>query len=136
VTIRAACHADLPAIAQIQSLAPDASQWNPNDYLAFDCRVAVAEGAVIGFIVTRSVAGGESEILNLAVTPQVRRKGVGRHLLSDTLSRCSGDFFLEVRESNAAARRFYEHLGFEVVTRRLQYYSNPEESALVMKFHS
>src|SRR5450631_419266 len=129
VTIRPATGQDLPAIAQIQSLAPDASQWNPNDYLAFDCRVAVAEGSVVGFIVARPVAHCEWEILNLAVTPEVRRKGVGRQLLGDILAHAPGDFFLEVRESNAAARRFYEHLGFEVVTKRLQYYSNPEESA-------
>jgi len=134
--IRSAFEQDLSSIEAIQSSSPEASQWTPRDYLAMDCRVAVAEGSVIGFVVSRRVADGEWEILNLAVTPQARRKGIGRQLLGDILSDARGDFFLEVRESNAAARRFYEHLGFEVVTTRPGYYSSPEESGLVMKFHS
>lgn len=136
VIIRPASEPDLSAIAEIQSAAPTASQWNPQEYLAFECSVALAGDAVVGFIVARPVAEGEFEILNLAVTPEARRKGVGRRLLGDTLSRRSGDYYLEVRESNAVARNFYEHLGFEVVTKRPGYYSDPEESGLVMRYHS
>lgn len=136
MTIRPACEQDLPAIAEIQSGAPDASQWNPRDYLAFDCRVAIAEDSVAGFVVARSVAEGEWEILNLAVRLSNRRQGIGRQLLGDILALGPGEFFLEVRESNVAARAFYEHLGFEVVTKRLRYYPDSGESAIVMKFHS
>ena len=62
--------------------------------------------------------------------------GIGRQLLGEVLTGHAGDFFLEVRESNATARRFYEYAGFQVITKRLQYYSNPEETAIVMKLYS
>jgi [ribosomal protein S18]-alanine N-acetyltransferase len=136
VIIRAATEQDLPAIARIQSAAPEASQWDPGDYLALDCRVAVHEGSVAGFVVARPVAEAEWEILNLAVAPDARRRGIGRQLLGDILACHRGEFFLEVRESNATARSFYERLGFQMVTKRLRYYANPEESAIVMKLYS
>jgi ribosomal-protein-alanine N-acetyltransferase len=136
MTIRTATEHDLPAIAGIQSGSPEASQWDPRDYLTYQCRVAEHLGAVVGFVVTRPVAQGECEILNLAVAPAVRRQGIGRQLLSDVLARRPGSLFLEVRESNAAARSFYTRFGFEVVTKRLQYYANPAEPAIVMKLYS
>ena len=136
MVIRAASEQDLPAIAAIQSAAPEASHWNPRDYLTYECRVAEEGSAVVGFIVARALAEREWEILNLAVAPNARRRGIGRHLLGDTLTRHVGEFFLEVRESNATARRFYEYAGFREITRRLQYYDDPDESAIVMKLFS
>ena len=65
-----------------------------------------------------------------------RRRGIGRHLLGDLLARHAGEFFLEVRESNFAARRFYEYAGFQEIAKRLQYYTNPIEAAIVMKLFS
>jgi ribosomal-protein-alanine N-acetyltransferase len=132
VIVRAASEADL----LIQASAPEASQWDPRDYLGYQCRVAERGSSVVGFVVTRVVAEREQEILNLAVAPDARRQGIGRQLLSDILERNPGDFFLEVRESNRSARQFYERFGFKVVTVRLQYYSNPPDSAIVMKLHS
>jgi ribosomal-protein-alanine N-acetyltransferase len=136
VVIRPATEQDLPAISDIQASAPEASQWDPRDYLAYECRVAERDNLVLGFLVVRAVAEGEWEILNLAVAPGVRRQGIGRQLLSHALERHTGQCFLEVRESNEAARRFYERLGFKEVTKRLQYYSNPPETAIVMKLYS
>ena len=136
MVIRAASEQDLPAIADIQSAAPEASQWNPRDYLIYECRVAEAESTVGGFIVVRPVAEREWEILNLAVAPGERRRGIGRQLLSDIVTRHAGEFFLEVRESNTPARQFYEYAGFRAITRRLQYYRDPVETAIVMKLFS
>jgi ribosomal-protein-alanine acetyltransferase len=136
VAVRTASEADLAAITEIQTNAPEASQWDPRDYLTYDCRVAEMEGAVVGFVVARAVASSEWEVLNLAVAPDARRQGIGRRLLSDILAGRSGEFFLEVRETNTAGRRFYERLGFKEVTKRLRYYANPEESAIVMKLYS
>jgi ribosomal-protein-alanine N-acetyltransferase len=136
VVIRAASEQDLPAIAEIQAAAPEASQWNPRDYLTYECRVAEEDRMVAGFIVARPVAEREWEILNLAVAPGARRRGIGRQLLSDVLARRPGEFFLEVRESNVPAQQFYQYLGFQVITKRLQYYSNPVETAIVMKLFS
>lgn len=134
--VRAATEADLPAIAEIQASAPEASQWSPRDYLAYDCRVAERDNLVLGFLVVRSVAEREWEILNLAVASGVRRQGVGRKLLTDLLAMHSGEFYLEVRESNKPARLFYAQVGFKMITKRLQYYANPPDAAIVMKLYS
>ena len=74
--VRAATPEDLAAIAEIQALSPEASQWEPESYLNYDCTVATGK-RVIGFLVTRQTAPGEREILNLAVDPSQRRRGVG-----------------------------------------------------------
>jgi ribosomal-protein-alanine N-acetyltransferase len=127
---------DLDAVAAIQYCCPEAAQWEPADYLAYDFHVAVAGGAVAGFVVARWVAPDECEILNLAVEPAFRRQGIARCLFSRVQQNHSGMFFLEVRESNLAAQAFYKSLGFQEVNRREKYYENPPESAIVMKFHS
>lgn len=134
--VRAATEADLPAISEIQASAPQASQWNPRDYLAYECWIAERDSLVLGFLVVRAVADQEWEILNLAVAPNVRGQGIGRQLLSDMLARRAGEFFLEVRESNESARRFYARMGFKMVTKRLQYYANLPDAAIVMKLYS
>ena len=91
---------------------------------------------VAGFLVARTLAAQEHEILNLAVAPEFRRQGVGRALVSGLLERAPGEVYLEVRPSNTGARRFYQMLGFEEVTTRPDYYEYPPESAIVLKFHS
>jgi len=136
IHVRQASESDLEAIGRIQAASPGASQWNPLEYLAHDCRVALLEGRVAGFLAARAIIGPETEILNLAVDPGSRRRGVGRALVADLLRRRAGDFYLEVRESNLVARRFYENLGFRMVYRRAAYYHHPEEAAVVMKLHS
>ena len=136
IEIRAGCPEDLDAIARIQAAAPEASQWNPADYLAYDFAVALSDGRVAGFLVSRRVADAEIEILNLAVDPACRRQGIGRRLLDRIRLQRGTTTFLEVRESNSGARAFYETLGFQVVTLRPAYYPNSCEGAIVMKFHS
>ena len=126
----------MPAISEIQASTPEASQWKPSDYLAYECFVAEQDNLVLGFLVVRAVIQGEWEILNLAVAPGSRRQGIGRQLLRNAVERNRGECFLEVRESNEPARRFYERLGFKTVTKRLRYYSNPPEAAIVMKLYS
>jgi ribosomal-protein-alanine N-acetyltransferase len=76
------------------------------------------------------------EILNLAVAPSNRRKGIAKALVSASLEHVCGNVFLEVRESNLAARQLYESIGFKEVNRRPQYYSDSQEAAIVMNFHS
>ena len=135
-SIRPVCERDLAGIAEIQAAAPEASQWSPRDYLGYECRVAEQAGRVVGFLVSRRLDARESEILNLAVAPDARRLGIGRGLVGAFLEGHPGEVYLEVRESNLAARRFYERLGFALMTKRLRYYSNPVESAIVMKLYS
>ncbi len=135
-TIRPGRPADLHAIAEIQSVSPEAAAWRPADYLQYCLWVAEAEGKVVGFLATRVLVEGEAEVLNLAVVPRMRRQGIARDLLKACFQTFSGDLFLEVRMSNVTAQKFYKSLGFQELTWRPDYYDNPPEPAIVMKFHS
>jgi polysaccharide biosynthesis protein PslH len=134
--IRAANEHDLDEIASIQRTSPESSQWETQDYLAFDCRVALMDSRIAGFVVSRSVADKEREILNIAVHPDFRRLHIATELLRSELRRWPGLHFLEVRESNAGARKLYEGLGFEMVGERPAYYDNPIETGIVMRILS
>ena len=136
MTVRPAVLSDLEKIQRLQRTCPEAAQWPIGDYLLYDCRVADEDNRVVGFVVTRGVEPAEWEILYMAVDPQYRRRGVGRLLLQEVTRNMPGACFLEVRESNQAARKFYEAMGFTCVGRRQDYYYNPVEPAIVMKFHS
>lgn len=102
--------------------------------------VLVLTGAEIpiGYVLWRA-AGGEAEILSLAVDARYRRLGHGRRLVDATLAdaaragaRC---IFLEVGERNRAARALYEHAGFREAGRRPGYYRGPHgaEDALTYR---
>jgi ribosomal-protein-alanine N-acetyltransferase len=133
VLLRPAREDDRAAITAIQNASPEASSWDPFGY---DVTVAELDGQVVGFLVTLWISPDEVEILNLAVAPSMRRKGVARALVQGVLETREGTVFLEVRESNAAARKFYESIGFSVVASRPGYYANPPETAIVMKLRS
>jgi ribosomal-protein-alanine N-acetyltransferase len=79
----------------------------------------------------------ELRIMNLAVAPSTRRQGIGRRLVSRALEigcdRSASKGLLEVRASNHAARGLYRELGFEEVSLRSRYYTNPIEDAVLME---
>lgn len=107
------------------------------DGLHRDCFVAVITEApkrIIGYVAIQFVAD-EAEISNIAVCPDARGRGAGRAMLEKAVDslfeRGVEAIFLEVRESNAAAKKLYESCGFEPVGRRKDYYSNPLEDALL-----
>jgi ribosomal-protein-alanine N-acetyltransferase len=133
VVIRDATEADSGAIVEIQRESGGTPEWPLESYSVV---VGECDGGVRGFLVTRQVASDEYEILDIAVAPAFRRLGVGRALLVYALELCRGVYFLEVRESNNAARRLYSEAGFEEVGTRPEYYSNPSESAVVMRKRS
>jgi [ribosomal protein S18]-alanine N-acetyltransferase len=137
VTVRRAKAADLNRIMEIERACFSDNPWNLAEFETYDCLVAEVEGQIVAFLVSRELIGnqngeGEREILNLAVDPAWRRQGVAKTLLQQEL-RSGGSFFLEVRESNLAARCLYESLRFKNIGRRVGYYANPVESAIVMK---
>ena len=129
---------DLDALVAIENQSFAGPNWIREDFLKHDCLVAEVDGTVAGFVVFRELFSGDSdtpaeqEILNVAVAPEHRGKGVAKELMNQALNR-SGDFFLEVRESNSAARQLYRKLGFVDVARRPNYYQFPSETAIVMK---
>lgn len=93
------------------------------------------EETIVGYIVFWIVRD-EAQINNIAVHPDRRGKGFGRGMLAATLEemKASGikTVTLEVRESNLTALGLYRSLGFQVVGRRRDYYTNPREDALAM----
>jgi ribosomal-protein-alanine N-acetyltransferase len=98
-----------------------------------------APETVVGFALSR-IAGGECEILSLAVDPLHRRRGIGRSLLIAALALAAAAeakaAFLEVAEDNAAARTLYRSHGFAAVGRRPDYYRLKDgsfASALTMR---
>ena len=98
--------------------------------------VAVEVDMVAGYIGSQSVMG-ESDMMNVAVAPEYRRRGVGEALVSalaDALKAQGNESLaLEVRASNMPAIALYEKLGFAQVGRRPGYYRNPKEDALILK---
>ena len=100
----------------------------PQPFLADGMRIA-------GFVVSRVIAR-ELHINNIAVRPEFQKMGIGSRLLNSALltgakQNCLAAF-LEVRASNRAAQKLYEHCGFNLAGRRKRYYANPPEDALIM----
>ena len=97
--------------------------------------VAELETGVIGYLVGRAAAD-EGEILNLAIGPGHRGRGIGRALVDHALAtfREQGvtTVYLEVRDSNGIAQRFYQGVGFKEVGRRRGYYDRPREDARIL----
>jgi ribosomal-protein-alanine acetyltransferase len=132
--IRAARAADVAELDRLQRTSPEAVLWEPSAYLAYDCRVAECNGRTVGFVVARSLSGDEFEVLSLVVDPDLRRRGVGSHLMQHLLDgRRRATWYLEVRESNWRARNLYKKLGFEDVSLRPGYYQDSGEAAVVMR---
>ena len=97
--------------------------------------VALVDEVICAYIVVSSAAD-ESEILNISVATDSQGKGVGSKLLAyaiEQVESCSDNFFLEVRESNAAAIALYEKFGFCEVGCRSNYYpaAKGREDALI-----
>jgi ribosomal-protein-alanine N-acetyltransferase len=91
---------------------------------------------VAGYVIAFSV-GEDAELLNVAVEPTFRGRGLAGQMLDAVMVELGGrgvrTAFLEVRESNSAARALYDSRGFTEVGRRRNYYRRPVEDALVMR---
>ena len=129
----------MPAVHAIEQRV-FADPWSTQDFR--DCAsfavflVAEQQGKVAGYVVALDAAD-EGEILNLAVAEGGRRRGLGRALVEAITAALSErgvrQVYLEVRESNAAARALYAGFGFKDVGRRKGYYRRPVEDAIVLR---
>jgi ribosomal-protein-alanine N-acetyltransferase len=139
--IRPARSADVENILAIEQSVPLAAHWSREKYEEIfdhaDLRrmlVAEDETSIKGFVVVRTL-GGEWEIENVAVEGTRMRQGLGSQLLRTLLSQARSEkvstIWLEVRESNHAARRFYEKFLFQERSRRPSYYHNPVDDAII-----
>jgi len=147
--IRRAVEADVNAMVAIER-ASFSDPWTASaiaSTLRYDhMRVLVAEergelggdgaGRPLGYVVAM-VAGQEAEIADLAVSPDARRRGIGRALIDRLLADLEAEgvesVFLEARESNRGARALYESRAFRGIGRRRGYYRLPVEDALLLK---
>lgn len=98
--------------------------------------VAQEDGKLIGYVGSQSVPP-EADVMNLAVAPEWRNKGIGRALMTALIaqlhSRGITALFLEVRVGNLPAQSLYQSLGFVEAGRRPKYYVNPTEDALILR---
>jgi len=134
-----ACH-----VSQIAALEKQffSAPWDERSVLSelsneLSCWLVAVDGdRVAGYVGSQTVLG-ESDMMNLAVHPDYRRRGIGEALvlaLMETLkARGSHCLTLEVRASNFPARSLYEKLGFQTVGRRKSYYRSPREDAEILR---
>lgn len=116
--------------------------WTENqlrEILKNDCYTVLtsfAGGELAGYIIMSSVLD-EAELCSLAVAKPYRRQGLAGELIDRALAkRCKSGgikkLFLEVRESNLAARALYTSLNFVEDGMRKYFYRNPTENAILM----
>ena len=128
-------------VAQLEKLC-FSSPWSENSVaselnnpLAF-WLVAMEGDTLAGYVGSQSVMG-EADMMNVAVHPDFRRRGIARHLVEALVAglkeRDCHSLTLEVRASNAPAIALYEALGFLEVGRRRNYYRAPKEDALILR---
>ena len=98
--------------------------------------VALEADVVVGYVGSQSTVD-ETDVMNVAVHPEYRRKGIAEALMEKLVQelklRGSHALMLEVRASNAPAIALYEKLGFGQVGLRKNYYRNPKEDALILR---
>jgi len=142
----------IPDLIGLGRQSPTAAQWSDSQYWNLFPKegqgsrvVLVAESGrpeelrgetatIVGFLIAR-YAAAECELENIVVAEEFRGKRVGTQLMQELFTQAqktdSDLVFLEVRESNTPAKRFYEKLGFQETGRRKAYYSNPVEDAIL-----
>jgi len=139
--IRRMRDADLPRVLVIEN-ACFSTPWKEATFHGLmkrtdtDLFVAELDDEVMAYAACWTVID-QSELGNVAVSPQARGLGMGGALVDTVVERVkergAHELFLEVRESNGVAQGIYRDRGFVVVGRRRSYYSQPTEDALVMR---
>jgi len=147
VLIRPATPGDIPSMRALEQQSESAAHWAEREYDALFAAGAPPRVSLVaienesqtmcGFAIARC-ATDEWEIENVVVALEERKRGMGSRLIGELLVRARSagatSVLLEVRESNRAARRLYEKLGFSQQARRSSYYRDPEEDALQLHF--
>jgi len=141
--LRPAAEEDLNQIVEIER-ACFADPWTEESFrrllaghsAIFQAAAYPPDFRIAGYIIAFAI-GEDAELLNVAVAPQHRGKGLAGQMLDAVLIDLGGrgvrTAFLEVRESNRAARALYGSRGFTEIGRRRNYYRRPVEDALVMR---
>ena len=140
IKLSPSCADDLDGIARIEreSFSDPWSRESIARLIGSDaalCLTAKAGGEVAGYAFMY-VVGDESELLNIAVAPDARRRGIARAMMREALTGAAAlgavVTYLEVRASNDPAAALYSSLGFERIGSRKNYYRYPTEDAVLM----
>ncbi len=143
--IRRATPVDIPHMRSLEQRAESAAHWAEREYDALFALgaprrlalIADKEGQVAGFLIARCDLE-EWELENVVVVPEHRHSGIGGQLVGALLHQAgeagATSVLLEVRESNDPARQLYKKFGFLEAGRRPNYYANPAEDALLLKY--
>lgn len=137
--VRRMSPSDVTDVLVILHESPEAAMWSVESLIEAaspgTAWIAEVDGSPVAFLIARAVAD-EFEILNLAVTPAHRRRGIALRLMNEAFqyARTAGArrAYLEVRASNAVAIALYSRLGFTECGRRPRYYQYPVEDAVVL----
>ena len=140
--IRPATPVDVPALRTIEAQTPTAAHWSEQEYQRLFSGdsprfgFVIGDGAPQGFLIARQI-GPEWELENIVVAARAQRRGLAsallQHFLDVAEQRGGEGIFLEVRESNTAARALYHKHGFVETGRRRGYYQNPDEDAVLYR---
>ena len=142
--IRPATPADIPILITLATQAETSAQWPYKQYeraiLSSEPRrvalVLEEQSKIQGFLIAQAI-DSEWELENIVIASSMQRRGYGSELLNhflDIIRREHAEAaFLEVRESNHAARGLYGKFAFEQIGRRANYYTNPGEDALTFR---
>lgn len=134
---------DIPAVIAIERQAYT-FPWTEGIFrdclrVGYCCRILERDNEIEAYGIS-SIAAGESHILNICVSPQLRRQGIGRQLLTYLMDEAHHSavetMLLEVRVSNMAAIRMYQQQGFNEIGLRPNYYpaKNGKEDAMIMAY--
>lgn len=137
VSIEPATPADVPALSAIAAecgLHVDFPAELGRSYGVL--RVARSARGALGFLLAWRAAD-ELHLTDLGVTASERRRGIGSALVRDLVGEgralAARIILLEVRASNAPALALYGSLGFVELDRRIRYYDDTGEDAVVMQ---
>ena len=138
VEIRRLTYADLPQVVAVERRA-FTTPWSLAMFVlelskpSGVCLAAVVETELAGYIVC-SRYDTVWHVMNVAVDPDRRRRGIATALISALLDRIGDDaqVTLEVRRSNAGALALYERFGFRSAGLRPRYYADNGEDAVIM----
>ena len=142
VHIRWMIRRDMPSVLGIESKSFE-FPWSEEDFIRClrqrNCIGMVAEDGdqVVGFMIYE-LHKNRLHILNFAVNPDARRRGVGKGMISKLVGKLSHDrrnrIMLEVRETNLEAQLFFKGLGFRAVSVLRDFYEDTAEDAYLMQF--
>lgn len=128
-------------LSELDRLCVGADGWSADSFrseCAKDNGIVLAcfSGDTVIALLSAYTAVGEADITSVAVRPEFRRRGLAYRLMDEFEKLLPDDtesIFLEVRESNSAAIALYEKCGFQRLSIRKNFYSEPRENAAVMQ---